>query len=877
MGRRILNCLAVCILLACMGGAAWAEEAPAFVPGSWTLVVLPDTQRYTVEETDPGLKIFPAITQWIADNKSARNIQLVLHEGDVTGGNLPSTWEVASDAMAILDDAGIGYCIAPGNHDYDGSNPHQNSPSRDATLLNEYFPVSRYERMPTFGGTFEPGNTENSYHLFSTGNTEYIALAMEWGPRDEVIAWADMILSEHSDRTAFIVTHAYTYSDGTRYDWAAKGPSQDYNPHCESYAFSAPHDGTENVNDGEQLWQKLISKHSNIRMVFSGHVRWAGARQTATGKDGRQVHEMVAVYHDPPEGWIRLLEFRPDGRTVQVKTYSPYLDRYMTDDAQQFVLDLAPSATKDILIRELDKAAERDGIQTDPAELNLWKALPYESEEFSGVMLGEGGGTEQQPITIRLGAQGAYRIFLGLYGGYDANLLRVKLTGDPSSDAVPIQVTGNRTLVISERYWKEADLTGKDLILEGSGDEQRPGALAYVRLESIRERKDAYPLVITNDGHGVFLGEDHTRPEDLLKSLVQIPDGTCMQMLLWGNGCADNCNYPTKVGQFYPNAGQQFKAESSLARNLGIWKENGWDSLQTARDYARKRNWEFQVYIRMEAFKAPFPFDGQENSTFFNEHPEFHCLDRDGQRVVRLSYAYPEVQQYMLHLIREIADYNPDGICLCFVRGVPLVLYEPIMVEGFMKDYGVDPRELDELDPRWMDYQGRVLTAFVKQVKESLDPAQRLSVIVPANELDCRRWGLDVATWVREGIVNDLFPTGQRFDEQDIHRDDPDNLDFTYFANLPGRENIRLIPLLYTWTKFQSDFAAWEQLVYSFLDQGADAYAVWDAEGENFTKVKDIGRTLDRYQRPEPPASREIKLRSLQGFRMDRYHYFEIV
>jgi hypothetical protein len=197
------------------------------------------------------------------------------------------------------------------------------------------------------------------------------------------------------------------------------------------------------------------------------------------------------------------------------------------------------------------------------------------------------------------------------------------------------------------------------------------------------------------------------------------------------------------------------------------------------------------------------------------------------------------------------------------------------MVEGFKKQYGVDPRVLKELDPRWLEYQGSVLTSFVKQVKKTLKPKQRLSVIVPANELDCRRWGLDVATWVREGIIDDLFPTGQRFDQQDVHRDDPDNLDFNYFARLPGRENIRLIPMLYVWQKFQTDFAAWEQLIYSFLDQGADAYAVWDGGGD--PKIMNLGKTLDRYQRPKPATFREIKLRTLQGFRLDRYHYFESI
>ena len=342
--------VSIALLVVLMGTVAVSAGPPSpWVPDSWTLVVFPDTQRYTDTRWDPDLVIFRTMTKWIADNKKARNIKFVLHEGDITSGNTASVtpsnkvpaWRVASDAMAILDKAGIPYSLTTGNHDHDRWNPFRNSPSRD-TFLNDFFPVSRYKSMPTFGGVFEPGKTENNYHLFSAGGTDYITVALERGPRNEAIAWADGVLSQHSDRTALIVTHAYTYKDGTRYDWATKGTSQIYNPHCKSYGFSAPHDGSENVNDGEQLWQKLISKHANVRMVFSGHLPWVGARQTSVGKYGQKVHEMVAAYHDPPKGYLRLLEFLPNGKTVQVKTYSPYVNKYLTDGDQQFLLDVEP-------------------------------------------------------------------------------------------------------------------------------------------------------------------------------------------------------------------------------------------------------------------------------------------------------------------------------------------------------------------------------------------------------------------------------------------------------------------------------------------------------------------------------------------------------
>ena len=296
--------------------------------------MLPDTQRYTI---DPWKGIFPAITQWLAQNKAARKIEFVLHEGDITGGNTAATWQVASEALAVLDEAGIPYSLTTGNHDHDAWEPFRNAPDRN-TLLGDYFPVSRYRKMPTFGGTFEPGRTESNYHLFSAAGKDYLTLALECGPRNETVAWAARILAEHPDRIAVVVTHAYLYSDGSRYDWAAKGTSQAYNLHCKSYGFSAPHDGSESVNDGQQLWEKLVSKSKNVRLVLSGHVPWAGARLTSRGEHGQTVHEMVAAYHDPPEGYIRLLEFLPDGKTIQVKTHSPHLDKHLTEPNQQFVL-----------------------------------------------------------------------------------------------------------------------------------------------------------------------------------------------------------------------------------------------------------------------------------------------------------------------------------------------------------------------------------------------------------------------------------------------------------------------------------------------------------------------------------------------------------
>jgi hypothetical protein len=53
--------------------------------------------------------------------------------------------------------------------------------------------------------------------------------------------------------------------------------------------------------------------------------------------------------------------------------------------------------------------------------------------------------------------------------------------------------------------------------------------LAYIRLQSIPKKKEFFPLVLTNDGNGIFRGPEQKRPEDLLETFKNIPDGTCMR------------------------------------------------------------------------------------------------------------------------------------------------------------------------------------------------------------------------------------------------------------------------------------------------------------------------------------------------------------
>ena len=104
-------------------------------------------------------------------------------------------------------------------------------------------------------------------------------------------------------------------------------------------------------------------------------------------------------------------------------------------------------------------------------------------------------------------------------------------------------------------------------------------------------------------------------------------------------------------------------------------------------------------------------------------------------------------------------------------------------------------------------------------------------------------------------------------------------------GNYPGTTDSRLIlPMLYPWDKFNSDYAGWRKLMGSFLKAGADGYAVWDAldygpwgVANRFSRVAGIGLDSVRAGAGTKPKARRIKLLSVQGFRVDRYHQFEVL
>lgn len=307
------------------------DPAP-IAAGAFTLAVLPDTQYYCKQYPDN----FAAQTRWIMEQRTARNIAGVLHLGDITNSNTPEQWQVAVRALKQLD-ARLPLCMVAGNHDY---GPGGRCTGRD-TDFSTFLPPAFHRGRPSFGGFYdrEPERVENSFHRIDAGGRKLLILCLEFGPRPDVVRWAREVVARHADRQVILVTHAFTYHNDTRYDWRKHGKKQANNPH--EYEIAKAPGG---VTDGEELWQSLVAPAGNFLFTINGHVTSDGLGRLATpDAKGRSVHQMLVNFQMRPrggDGWLRLLEFRPDG-TLFVSDYSPTRRERNESPQNQFTLTLA--------------------------------------------------------------------------------------------------------------------------------------------------------------------------------------------------------------------------------------------------------------------------------------------------------------------------------------------------------------------------------------------------------------------------------------------------------------------------------------------------------------------------------------------------------
>jgi hypothetical protein len=248
-------------------------NADAPITQTFSVAVIGDTQA----ETMPNDSRFANRTAWLAAHKSDLDIRYTLNTGDVVnwGWLDPAQFTVAKAAFAKLEAAGMPYSVTLGNHDtaavgwsgvagstkYGGA-AYASNPEcltrlgaaackswllvRNTTDANAAFPLSK---LTNLGGVFESGKIDNNWTSFTANNTKWMVLTLELWPRAAAIDWAKNVVASHPDYNVIIETHSYLNGDAT------------ISTSNGGYGATSP----------KYLYDTIVSKYSNVKIVTSGH------------------------------------------------------------------------------------------------------------------------------------------------------------------------------------------------------------------------------------------------------------------------------------------------------------------------------------------------------------------------------------------------------------------------------------------------------------------------------------------------------------------------------------------------------------------------------------------------------------------------------
>lgn len=527
-------------------------------------------------------------------------------------------------------------------------------------------------------------------------------------------------------------------------------------------------------------------------------------------------------------------------------------------------------------------------------EQDHWQLIEFETVEgITGQMASANPDERCGELTLPLEAEGIYRIYLGIHetkshfrGNSSYGQMEVKLTDDAGfrrvgPEAETVDPDGSTKFgqedpsldkVITEAYWKTAELTGQALTFRqmpypyNRPEHARIANLTYVRLvpldeDEIRAWREMQPREDTRrlalifctgqyTGHTRGTYTFHPTSKDWFKDEFEPIANSDFGLLIFEALRGSSCVYHTRIG--------------SLGTEDNVWQDHWVDPLGELTRLAHENDMKIRASMRFIGPQFPMNRSPIAWAPFYWKHPEWTMRSKDGTPITNLSLAYPEVRQYWLSLLRETLDYGTDGVQLHLNRSEPYVFYEEPVVESFRAKYGAEPIDLPVDDPRWIQHSAGYLTRFIREVRALVDekPGRELGVTISGRAngvpVHYEENTCDVDTWIKDGLVDTITPTPHTH---------PDLL--KKWRSLGG-DRIQIWPDVMPRSQSAASYA---RTAKAYYEAGADGLAFWDGERRTakiseWASVRQLGhRThLDRIIEDGSSYFRAVDLKTLGGF-----------
>lgn len=282
------------------------------------IIVIGDIQQYTYEKAT--LPFLEHTMRWIYLAKEAgMNIKCILQVGDITQENKKKEWQAFHELTAAVAKE-IPYAACTGNHDYSWGDNNEIL-SRDNTYFTKYvtFDGAKAEVV----ARYEPDRMENIVVRNSIFGTSYDILVMEFGPRTEVIEWANEYVKSNPGIKYILLTHEFLTSDGELVSNGSYAESQ-----LRNTTWSSP----------EQLWNTLVAGNDNIACVVCGHNGFSRIRLAANdaGREVPQILFNLQYQVNGGDGMIEIWEMKEDSDSVNVGVYNTLRNKWVDTPETSF-------------------------------------------------------------------------------------------------------------------------------------------------------------------------------------------------------------------------------------------------------------------------------------------------------------------------------------------------------------------------------------------------------------------------------------------------------------------------------------------------------------------------------------------------------------
>lgn len=396
---------------------------------------------------------------------------------------------------------------------------------------------------------------------------------------------------------------------------------------------------------------------------------------------------------------------------------------------------------------------EKDRVSFDYNK-NKWTKKEYEAGEYKGEMLITMETGFPDKVSFDLNLEGRYKIFVCLPNLRSKNYLFLKLTDDMCYTGVSASDRAPKNWVneefFEEIYWKTADLTGQTLTIhKPDSNFLSVAGIAWIR---------CVPAL-----------------EDMPS-----PDNKCMQMHIDGDTPSETSfytddDYVMKLYQFKDTNVDFVSFEISFdydsvedpGKEHLLLLDDRWDkgnfeykkNIKTSYfkniEFAKKNNIPIYATNRMQVanFITPYTRFGW-NMNFVENHPEFYMKTRTGRTVKSCSYAYPEVQDYVIKQFTDALKYGFNGISLIYHRGVHIGFEQPV-IDRFLELYpDIDPYRLPISDSRLYGVWCSFMNEFMHKLRKAVGDDIKINVIANYSLKANKNLGLDLEYWAKNGLID---------------------------------------------------------------------------------------------------------------------------